>query len=628
MKEINDIILDYLKVKESDYALMICGDWGCGKTYFLEHEFKDIVEKTDCPLNPDEEGGFKRKVKSIFSGDDGSNKYSIAYVSLYGISSTEDFYHRVCLGVNPFLKNKVVGIAGLLGAKVAEVFGAELTKDDVSKLVTVSNNHVLVFDDLERICSDKISVKEVLSLINSYVEHDKIKVVIVCNEKAYEVDENGNGRDVDYWKFKEKTVRYSCVYEANIPKVYDTLIEPLNGDYKKYLEENKSTILSIFGRGGKKNLRTLKFFIDSMEQVFGLIPKVKYHDDIARSISLTYLIYSIEYKAGNKASDIKALKEKYEIDLDPDIFGLGGGQASEAVIDEPSYYDALCRRYGTYFSDDMLHLPCLVDYIESGLLDASTIQKESNDLNREFIRKEKKLEFQVYQELSSFSTIEDDEVIGKIDTMLQYVKEGKYNQYDLLNVYSLLVKYHVMKINDFILTEAIDKMFMVALDGWADRWTYNPDFFYKTPVWDERERGQEAYEKYMAIKYYALEINNQSRIREKDTLHETFLKHAESGDVAAIHHYRENNDNTIPISGVDWNRICYVLENGSNPMACELAQCLEFLLSDSSCIKPDDEQQFKDIFIKWLDDYSAKEDHRIRRMYILELKKHIRMIFR
>ena len=34
MKELLEIIEDYLLQEETNYALLIKGNWGCGKTYF------------------------------------------------------------------------------------------------------------------------------------------------------------------------------------------------------------------------------------------------------------------------------------------------------------------------------------------------------------------------------------------------------------------------------------------------------------------------------------------------------------------------------------------------------------------------------------------------------------------
>jgi predicted AAA+ superfamily ATPase len=43
--KINVIINNYLdSEKQTDYALMINGKWGCGKTYYIEHDLKKLIE--------------------------------------------------------------------------------------------------------------------------------------------------------------------------------------------------------------------------------------------------------------------------------------------------------------------------------------------------------------------------------------------------------------------------------------------------------------------------------------------------------------------------------------------------------------------------------------------------------
>ena len=68
MEKLNEIVIDYLKVKDTDYALMINGKWGCGKTYYLERDFKDFIKKKNSD----------------------NAKFSVALISLYGVSSPED----------------------------------------------------------------------------------------------------------------------------------------------------------------------------------------------------------------------------------------------------------------------------------------------------------------------------------------------------------------------------------------------------------------------------------------------------------------------------------------------------------------------------------------------------------
>ena len=43
MEDLDKIIENYLKAKDTDYAIMINGDWGCGKSYYIKNDFQKTV---------------------------------------------------------------------------------------------------------------------------------------------------------------------------------------------------------------------------------------------------------------------------------------------------------------------------------------------------------------------------------------------------------------------------------------------------------------------------------------------------------------------------------------------------------------------------------------------------------
>ena len=202
------------------------------------------------------------------------------------------------------------------------MFNVDISKKDIATINTISNNTVLVFDDLERICSDKISAKEVLGLINEYSEHNHYKVIIVCNEDVYAGHIEGVSKDEEYWQYKEKTIRHTYRFEANVHNVFDAIANSFdNADFKQFLKCQKTFILNLFGLGGKKNLRTLKFYIDLMFKIFRNIPEVKYKEPILRTLSVSTMIYVTEYKNGKRKEMLNELKAKYEIDFGKAIWG-------------------------------------------------------------------------------------------------------------------------------------------------------------------------------------------------------------------------------------------------------------------------------------------------------------------
>ena len=184
MERLNAIISDYLQVKNTDYALMINGKWGCGKTYYLEHDFKDFIEQQEYPFASYNSNSIKERLKRIWKRPPNKHKFNIAFISLYGVSSPEDFYYRVFLGVNSWAKTKIFALIGSAGIKLANVFNLKISKEDASKINFISNNTILVFDDLERIYSDKISVKEILGLLTNTLNTIIIRLSLLVTKKS------------------------------------------------------------------------------------------------------------------------------------------------------------------------------------------------------------------------------------------------------------------------------------------------------------------------------------------------------------------------------------------------------------------------------------------------------------
>lgn len=71
MGHIENIINDYINAKDTDYAIMIDGQWGSGKSYYWKHTLVPMISKVKTPINT------KQCYKPI-------------KVSLFGIQSVDD----------------------------------------------------------------------------------------------------------------------------------------------------------------------------------------------------------------------------------------------------------------------------------------------------------------------------------------------------------------------------------------------------------------------------------------------------------------------------------------------------------------------------------------------------------
>lgn len=182
-------------------ALMLTGDWGCGKTYLIEHSLKDGLQSR---------------------ADDG--KRLVLRISLFGKRTVEEIQKSVqeawfSAFVESNLPEEIKKIMDL-GDKVKK-FASKFTFlfDKIEKLVLIAPspfvsicnktgeaNVILVFDDLERCWMDAI---DVLKCINDFYENQKLHTIIVTNEdkiqwtpeikhitaeiKATEEDDTGRG---------------------------------------------------------------------------------------------------------------------------------------------------------------------------------------------------------------------------------------------------------------------------------------------------------------------------------------------------------------------------------------------------------------------------------------------------
>lgn len=226
-----------------DYAVLICGPWGSGKTHLIK---KFLADSDAKPL----------------------------YVSLYGMTSVsqieEEFYRQL----HPVLSHPGMKLAGavtkglLKGAFKIDLDGDG--KDDCTISPSIPDldlrtglddprGRLLVFDDLERCL---IPVGEVLGFINAYVEHEKLKAIIVANEtKVME-------GDATYVEIKEKLIGQTLEVLPETEAAFRSFLTLISDQRTHdFLEAHADVVLGIHAGGGRGNLRTLKHAMWDFEKL-------------------------------------------------------------------------------------------------------------------------------------------------------------------------------------------------------------------------------------------------------------------------------------------------------------------------------------------------------------------------
>jgi hypothetical protein len=365
-----DAIIQFINQPNTDYAYMLTGNWGCGKTYFWKH----VV------------------VPRLRSSRPETEEVLIAYVSLYGIRRAEDLRNAVLAQLHPRIA-KAGKLANVLGPALLRILRVELPKsegfldwcsswwkgeDETRSVITLlmelhgrGKKLVLCFDDLERA---SLPIEVALGQINQFVEHAGAKVIILCNEREIRADKKNV-----YRKTKEKVVRITRTFSGDPTHVLSASIAEFAGDrhYHKFLADNLDVIKGILRRSELKNLRDLKYALLILQSAFKELKKLLPQEDgVHRQYLETLLPVSFDLQSRRlNLRDARA----FLMQGNGAVFGAFMGKDEE---DELKPLAAFGNRYGFGGLDnDIPKSEALADLIETGYLDPAKLKAEIDERN-------------------------------------------------------------------------------------------------------------------------------------------------------------------------------------------------------------------------------------------------------
>lgn len=272
---IEEIFRDYLSTEKTNYAILINGSWGSGKTYFWKTKLKNHCEK--------------EALKPI-------------YLTLNGLNRIETLDYQLKIKLIPLLSKldskKGASIINLSKNAISQFLKGKYNVDSESLLKDVQidltdfSNKVICFDDLER-C--KIPLSEVLGYVNNFVEHKNLKVLFLSDESKIDSDNNS---DRSYNSIKEKVVGRVLNYRNNLNDTIPLLFEKykdIDVDFFTFLKKRTDSILELLYEYKEENLRNISFYLDILSKLYNTI---KLHEDYLAEVLMFALIITIEFKKG------------------------------------------------------------------------------------------------------------------------------------------------------------------------------------------------------------------------------------------------------------------------------------------------------------------------------------------
>lgn len=326
MKTLEELIY-YCEEPEPVGAVLLTGEWGCGKTYLIDNGLKEALK----------------------------DKAHVIRISLFGITTIDGIHMAVKQAwISEYNKEKKWKTVAEKAQQGKDVVGKleflpewvrGIATTDWQSFIEIKNtieekSVVLVFDDLERCCLDTV---DVLGVINDYCENQKFHTIIVANQDKmrvsaetvavpieFEIDTYENGDDTDpikratgkikhksqkesdelsYNEIKEKIIHRTVQYIPDYASIVNAVIEKTkyqDDKYKNFVKQCEEGILELFApdrntyiesQNSKRphNIRSLRCAIRDFYRVYGILVENDF-EDIDKWF-YNFVSYVIAYKA-------------------------------------------------------------------------------------------------------------------------------------------------------------------------------------------------------------------------------------------------------------------------------------------------------------------------------------------
>ena len=477
--------MDYIRADYTDYAIMINGEWGSGKTYFWNHKIRNKIEAMQV----------------------NGKKYTTIYMSLYGISNLEEISKKIFIETTQLMDKNLKRYMGSKGEKVipeyaktgldmANFFGVTQNGDKIDYEEFFSTeDKVLCFDDLERA---NVDVIDILGYINNFVEHDHIKTIIICNEKelstklkssniemktfiaTYLLDKENKlniktdepmveriqdtieyvfDKANDYERIKEKLIGETFEYAPEFTYIINGLLMRYERypELIRFLRTNSNLITSTFNKSGTRNLRILKHALNDFKKIFDMVNQS--YPNTNNRVLQTMLIFTIaisfEIKAGKVTKDkFKniANNEEYRAILVSSRVFMDNRQFYIKEFDNTYYYN---------FKADYRFFKFIEIYVRTRIFDMKVF-KDDMEVIRNTVDTDK---LPGYKRLltEEYWKITDDQFPGVIEEVLDDVKNGKIKPIEIVKIFAYFRHFVANNLIDYDI-ETLESVFLNGIN--------------------------------------------------------------------------------------------------------------------------------------------------------------------
>lgn len=369
-EELTQAIKRYLEDDSDNYAIMITGPWGCGKTHYVENHLRHEVATDGWHIVrvsmfgvTSEDIFYDRLLSAIFSSKESDIRNGLVNNGKFIGRLRQRFLRRgkrKPKGTSRFKRiSKDVGMSAIKGQM--NKAGIQLSVEARSLIeLLLGKDKVVVFDDLERCLLDETRL---LGLMGAMIESQGRKVILLANEEELRRKHiTSDGRESTGWEYltaKEKLVWRIYQFEPDMQALAHELfrerLERLLGCKEGEASDVIDGCLASILMSGQSNVRLLK-----------------------RTMSICDVLESTRYFKGS-------CDDPRRIATLQNIFALSSKVVHDSVLgenDETSQDDSSERSFVEHFmeasaSEGLAALPFIEGYLKYGqVADSEAIMTE------------------------------------------------------------------------------------------------------------------------------------------------------------------------------------------------------------------------------------------------------------
>lgn len=295
---ITEYLNAYLAMKEIDFAVMISGPWGCGKTHFINQFLSD---RRKLLASPDQ---------NLFW-----------YVSLHGVANCAEIDLRLYEAAHPVVGNANVQLVGHLVRGLVEAgleIGCQVNAGSVGKVFDASKRlynklvklydgknkpSLIVFDDFERSRLDKtVLLGYICDLLQA-----QVPIVILGAENEIESSQGKDGKTIDlYSRIKEKVIGKTFYLQNELMDLFRSLVgDDIYENAQDWLKSQYVEIVNDLRKGQcdnwQCNYRALKHTFRLLDYILGGLKRhenVWQNEDFMKSFTRVFVVIGYETQVG------------------------------------------------------------------------------------------------------------------------------------------------------------------------------------------------------------------------------------------------------------------------------------------------------------------------------------------